>query len=58
MRGTCLRGTVRNLEPARDDAKPLYVNEQGARIGISGGERAAGEGRDARGSGGRSSRWT
>lgn len=29
---------VRLLLPARDDAKPLYVTEQGARVGISGGE--------------------
>lgn len=28
---------VRLLLPARDDAKPLYVTEQGARVGISGG---------------------
>jgi CRISPR-associated protein Cas1 len=27
---------VRNLIPARDDAKPLYVQEQGSRIGIEG----------------------
>ncbi|MDQ3265270.1 MAG: CRISPR-associated endonuclease Cas1 [Myxococcota bacterium] len=29
-------GELRRLVPARDDAKPLYVQEQGARIGLSG----------------------
>lgn len=31
-----LRAQVRHFVPARDDARPLYVSEQGARVGISG----------------------
>lgn len=30
--------TLRQLQPARDDRLPLYVQEQGARIGVSGDE--------------------
>jgi CRISPR-associated protein Cas1 len=29
-------GSVRRLVPARDDAQPLYVQEQGARVGLDG----------------------
>jgi CRISPR-associated protein Cas1 len=29
-------GAVRRLVPARDDAQPLYVQEQGARVGLDG----------------------
>jgi CRISPR-associated protein Cas1 len=31
------KGEVRRLVPARDDSQPLYVQEQGARIGLDGG---------------------
>ena len=27
---------IRRLVPARDDAQPLYVQEQGARVGLDG----------------------
>ena len=30
------QGEVRRLVPARDDAQPLYVQEQGARVGLDG----------------------
>jgi CRISPR-associated protein Cas1 len=30
------RGAIRRLVPSRDDAQPLYVQEQGARVGLDG----------------------
>ncbi len=34
--GAAAAGAVRRLVPARDDAQPLYVQEQGARVGLDG----------------------
>lgn len=36
LKGDAGQGTVRHFVPGRDDAKPLYVTEQGAQVGLSG----------------------
>lgn len=36
LRGAVDPSTVRRLLPALDDARPLYVNQQGARVGLNG----------------------
>ncbi len=36
LTGSAPEGTLRPMFPARDDAQPLYVQEAGARVGVSG----------------------